>query len=83
MVGMMDSGYGGMMSGMYGYYGFGWLFQILILVLFFFVIWWVLRSSGNFGFKTSETAVEILKKRLAAGDISEKEYQKLKKEIEG
>ena len=65
-----------------GYFGLGWLFQILILVLFFAVIWWMLRSSGSFGFKTNETASEILKKRLAKGEINEKEYQKLKKEIE-
>ena len=66
----------------YGYFGLGWLFQIIILVLFFAVIWWMLKSSGTFGFRTSESAVDILKKRLARGEINEKEYQKLKKEIE-
>ncbi len=68
----------------YGYMGFGWLFQILILVLFFLVIWWILKSSGSFGFKIgTEPAIEILKKRLAKGEISEKEYHRLKKEIDG
>lgn len=67
----------------YGYIGLGWLFQILILILFFWVIWWVLKSSRSFGFRASnETAMEILKKRLASGEISEKEYQRLKREIE-
>lgn len=73
---MHDTGMG------YGYFGLGWLFQLLILVLFFAVIWWMLKSSGTFGFRTSETATEILKKRLAKGEISDKEYEKLKKEIE-
>ncbi|MBI2656552.1 SHOCT domain-containing protein [Candidatus Woesearchaeota archaeon] len=75
---MMD-GYG--MMG-YGYFGLGWLFQILILVLFFVVIWWMLKSSGSFGFRANESAMDILKKRLASGEISQKEYEALRKEIE-
>ena len=70
----------GMMG--YGYFGFGWLFQILILVIFFLIIWWMLRSSGNFGFKANESALDILKKRLAKGEIDSKEFERLKKEIE-
>lgn len=64
--------------------GFGWLFQILILILFFLVIWWMLKSSGNFGYgcKCNNTAEEILKVRLARGEIDQKEYTRLKKEIE-
>ena len=70
----------GMMG--YGYFGLGWLFQILILILFFLIIWWMLKSSGSFGFRTSESAMDILKKRLAAGEIDTKEFERLKKEIE-
>ena len=70
----------GMMG--YGYLGFGWLFQILILVMFFLVVWWMLRSNGIFGYKCNESASDILKKRLAKGEISLEEYNKLKKEIE-
>ena len=70
------------------YYGmgygmvWGWLFQILILVLFFWVVWWIIKGN-KFGFGSgNESAADILKKRLAKGDISQKEYEKLKKEIE-
>ena len=72
------------MGGMgYGIMGFGWLFQIVILVLFFAVIWWMFKSSGSFGFRSgsNESAMDILKKRLAKGEISRKEYEELKKEI--
>jgi len=72
------------MGGMgYGIMGFGWLFQIIILILFFAVIWWIFKNSGSFGFKSSsnESAMDILKKRLAKGEISRKEYEELKKEI--
>ncbi|MBI4452017.1 SHOCT domain-containing protein [Candidatus Woesearchaeota archaeon] len=70
----------GMMG--YGYLGLGWLFQILILVLFFLVIWWMFRNSSSFGFKANESALDILKKRLASGEIDTKEFERLKKEIE-
>ncbi|MBC8500777.1 MAG: SHOCT domain-containing protein [Nanoarchaeota archaeon] len=68
----------------YGFMGFGWISQIIILILFFLVVWWLIRNSGSFGYKCgeNETATDILKKRLAAGEISQKEYQNLKKEIE-
>ena len=64
---MMQNGMMG--PGMMGYgSGFGiwfnWLFQILILVLFFLVIWWMFRNSGHFGFKSNESAMDILKKRI-------------------
>ena len=70
--------------GMGGMMGIGWLFQLIILALFFMVIWWVLKDTSCFGYKYSkdESALDILKKRLAAGDITSKEFEKLKKEIE-
>ena len=66
-----------MMHG-YGMWGFGWLFQLLIFVAALFILWWVLRGSVSFG---DESPQEILKRRLAKGEINEKEYRKLKKEI--
>lgn len=72
-------------SGMgYGFMGFGWLFQIIIIILFFIVVWWMVKAAGSFGFKCREndTPLEILKKRLAKGEINQKEYELLKKEIE-
>jgi uncharacterized membrane protein len=70
------SEYGGMMGGFGGGFWWHWGFQLLILVLFFLVIWWLLK--GGIG----EEPAKILKRRLASGEISEKEYYKLKKEIE-
>ena len=68
----------------YGFMGFGWLFQIIILVLFFLVVWWMIKNSDRFGYKCrdNETALDILKKRFARGEINQKEYERLKKEIE-
>ena len=68
----------------YGYMGFGWLFQIAIIILFFLVIWWMLKNGGRFGFRCrdNDTAIDILNKRLAKGEIDLKEFNKLKKEIQ-
>ena len=68
----------------FGMGGFGWLFQIVILVLFFMVLWWMMRNSQGFGYKSApdETASDILKKRLASGEIDTKEYRRLKKELD-
>ncbi|MBI5389651.1 SHOCT domain-containing protein [Candidatus Woesearchaeota archaeon] len=67
----------------YGYMGFMWLFQIVILVLFFVVLWWIVKNASTFGYKIgNESPLDILKKRLARGEITEKEYQTLKKQIE-
>ncbi len=65
-----------------GMWGWGWIFQLLILILFFVILWWMIRNSQSFGYKSEESAEEILKKRLARGEIDEEEYKKLKKEIE-
>lgn len=59
--------------------GFGWIIQIIIFIAFFAIVWWLLRSNQM---QKTESASEILKKRLASGEISKKEYEELKKEIE-
>jgi putative membrane protein len=78
------------MGGGMGFFGmgFGWIFQIVIFVLFFLVVWWLLKSNSNFmknetkEKKHEETPIEILKRRLAKGEIDKKEFDELKKEIE-
>ena len=70
-------GYGGM--------GFGFMFfQFFIFIAIFIVIWWLLRDGlqkTQFT-KRESTPLLILKKRLAKGEITIKEFEKLKKEIE-
>ena len=62
--------------------GFGFLFTILIFVVFFLVVWWLLKSNGLGNTITRDSPMDILKKRLARGEISKKEYEELKKEIQ-
>lgn len=57
--------------------GFGLLLQLVIFVGFLAIIYWVIKS-GNIG---NETAESILKKRLAKGEITKKEFNDLMKQI--
>lgn len=53
--------------------------------MFIFVLYWwlfIFYFSKKETPKESETALDILKKRLAKGEISLEEYEKLKKTIE-
>ena len=65
----------------YGYSWTYWLFQIIIVILFFIIVWWIVKGNRNC-LDSKDSAHDILDKRLAKGEISIKEYQRLKKEIE-
>jgi len=66
-------------GGMHGT-GMGWVYQLIILILFFLVVYWLVKDSGNKG--RNESALDVLKRRLASGEITEKEYHRIKKEIQ-
>jgi putative membrane protein len=57
----------------WGMMGYGWLYWLVILGLIVIGAWWL--------FKPKESALEILKKRYASGEISSKEFKKMKKEL--
>ncbi|SDJ46310.1 SHOCT domain-containing protein [Salimicrobium halophilum] len=83
MGGMMD-GYG-MGGGFFGnFFGFGLIFLLLILAIVAIVIWMVKpgdsKDSGTRN-SSSENHEGTLKSRLARGDISEEEYDRLKKKL--
>lgn len=67
--GHMTWGYGGM---------FMWL---ILLVLIGFVVYFVVRSGKWPGRDGEETPLEILKKRYARGEITQDEYDRMKKEL--
>ena len=57
--------------------GFPMFMQLVLFLIFVFIVFWIVKS-GNI---TSDSAQEILKKRLAKGEITKKEYKELLKEI--
>ena len=81
--------YGGMMG--YGGYGygmgaFGWIFVLVFwgLIIFGVVLlarWlWDRGQSGGRG-GSSETALDILKRRYARGEISKEEYDRMRHDV--
>ncbi|MEK6940675.1 MAG: SHOCT domain-containing protein [Nanoarchaeota archaeon] len=73
----------GMMDMMLGYpAGYGY-WNIFWMLLFFGVLIWIvitLINLTNLG-KKEEDPSAILKKRYASGEISQKQYEKIKKEL--
>ncbi len=76
MNGMMGSGFGG------GTMLFGVIFWILILVgIVLLVKWLVEQSKVGVTAPAGETALDILKKRYARGEIDKKEFEEKKKDL--
>ncbi|MEW6035003.1 MAG: SHOCT domain-containing protein [Candidatus Micrarchaeota archaeon] len=84
--GMMWSPYGGMMGygDMMGYYSWGWIvslvFWILLFVAIVLLVYWLYRSIRGGGAALS--ALEILKQRYAKGEITKKQYEEMREELE-
>ena len=56
----------------------GWLFIILIV----YIIYWLFTQNGKGLSIKKETPLDILKKRYAAGEITPKQFERMKKELE-
>jgi len=63
--------------------GFGWIFMIVFWALVILgVIYFVrLYAGGSKNSKSEESAIDILKKRYAKGEISKEEFEARKKDI--
>ncbi len=70
-------------------WGFGWLGMIIfwLVVIFFIavVVKWLVQQgkSEPRGTSQEETALEILKKRYARGEINKEEFEQKKKDLSG
>ena len=60
--------------------GFMWLFWVLILAAIFLLLKGVSGNSTNAS--SSESPMEILRKRYASGEISDEEFESRRKELE-
>lgn len=80
----------GPMEHPYFWWGGMWLFPILILVAVVLVTYLIVRqgnvgrrtdSSGGAGQETQGSAMEILKRRYAKGEINKEEFMEMKKDL--
>ncbi len=89
--GMM--GFGGMWPGMMGgYYGPGFgmggvlmmLFWVLIVVGVVLLVAWLARQAGvsSAGPGQESTALEILKRRYARGEITKEQFEQMRRDLE-
>ena len=71
---------------MMGYGGYGGMFMWLIFIIIAGVVVYFIfersKRAGNLGDSAGESAVEILKRRYAKGEITKEEFDRMKKEIE-
>ena len=84
--GWQGSGYGMMGPGMMGGYGTMFLMPILWIVVIGLIIWAVVaavnrpRESDSTA-RSADSALEILKRRYARGEINKEEYEARKKDL--
>ena len=68
-----------MHNGMFGFHGFGWILGLILVGLLIYILFRYM-SSGNK--EQKESALEILKKRYAAGELTDSDFEKMKKKLE-
>jgi len=78
MMDMMNNGHGSMMGGMWF---FSILFWVLIIAGVVFITKWFLERNKKTA-PVNETALDVLKKRYAKGEIDQETFEQMKKEIE-
>ena len=68
----------GFMGGMW----LGWLFWLVILIV---IIWFVFnqmnKNKQDTQSKGQETALDIIKKRYAKGDLTKEQFEQMKKDL--
>ena len=85
--GWQGGGWGMMGPGMMGGFGWMWLMPVFFIIFWGLVIWGIVALvrglSGSRGSDSSraDSALEVLKKRYARGEINKEEYEEKKKDL--
>jgi putative membrane protein len=87
LAGCQRGPYGGGMGGwghMMGYWYYGGFMWLILLILLGAVFYFLLRTAKlkDPGNSFTESALDILKKRYARGEINKEEYDQKKKDLE-
>jgi putative membrane protein len=87
--GQPGSGYGSWGPGSMGWGMMGWFGPIMMLVFWaviviaviFFIRWLLVSSRGGISPRGEDSALEILRKRYARGEIKKEEFEQMKKDL--
>ena len=82
MMNMMGSGMMGNYPAYYGYNNFWNILWLIFLIGVIVLIIWFIYKFIKKG-KKSETPINILKRRYASGEITKKEFEEMKKKLNG
>lgn len=88
--GWYGGGWGMMGPGMMGSYGGGWWWMLIPMVLVpALVIWAIVAlvrgtgwTGGHSSSESGDSAMEVLRKRYARGDISKQEFEEKRRDLE-
>ena len=69
-----------MMDGFLGM-GYGWIVWLIIIAVIIWVIFQFKGDSRGHYYKSSESPLDILKKRFANGEINKDKFEKMKKDL--
>jgi putative membrane protein len=61
----------------------GSLMMVIVIGGLILVVVWAVRTVGEPRTTSSSSALEVLKRRLAAGEITQDEYEKTRRILEG
>lgn len=71
--------------GMYGMYGGGvlsmFIWPIILLIIGFFLFKWMGQQNGGQNPFQKESALDILQKRYARGEITREEYEEMRRNL--
>ena len=87
VAGWQDRGWGMMDSWMMGGFGWMWFMPVLGIAVIAIVVWAVVtsarRSDGSGGSDSPrlDSALDVLKKRYARGEIDKQEFEEKKKDL--
>lgn len=71
---------GGGMGG--GFFGTGLLFMLLIVAIVGVFVWMMRGKTDRSTHHTNRHSLGLLKERLAKGEITEEEYERLKRKVD-
>ncbi len=88
-AGWSGVGWGIMGPGMMGGFGGGWLMGIVMIVIGVLIVWGIIAIVHGIDLRRitdssqhTDSALEILKKRYASGELSKDEFEQKKKDLQ-